>query len=248
MSKVLVLLAAAPLAACTTDTPPTPLAQIAGARIDLTTVNEAKLIEPGAPAYTTLTIEGPDGDCIRLGDDVTADLDGVRMVVDDRGGPWNNWGVSGCDLASFRLPEPTTAHGTSTLLVRDAATTWTIRGDDLFANDFAVVGAPVAGEHARVVWQSAGTIDSGAFGQFEQNGNVMFNDAFTTAGNTIDIAVPAGISGAGTLSINAGRVAPATRCDGPAVCTLFIAAGADMPVTIAAAPVQPQDAPAVARN
>lgn len=248
MSKVLALLAAAPLAACTTDTPPTPLAQLSGARVDLTTANEAKLIEPGFTAYTTLTIEGPDGDCIRLGDDVTADLDGVRMEVDGRGGPWSNWGESGCDLASFRLPAPTAAHGTSTLLIRDSATTWTITGLDLFTNDFAVVDTPIAGEHARVVWQSASTIDNGAYGQFEQNGNVMFNDTFNAAGNAIDIALPAGISGEGTLSINAARSVTATRCDGPATCTLYITAGADLPVTIASAPAKPQDAADVTRR
>ncbi|MBV8759644.1 MAG: hypothetical protein JO257_20310 [Deltaproteobacteria bacterium] len=248
MSKVLVLLAAAPLAACSTDTPPTPLAQLSGTSVDLTTTNEAKLIQPGFTAYTTLTIAGPEGDCIKLGDDVTADLDGVHMEVDSRGGPWSNWGDSGCELPSFRLPEPTAANGTSTLLIRDSATTWTITGVDLFTNDFALVDAPIAGEHARVVWQSASTIANGAYGQFEQNGNVMFNDVFNAAGNTIDIALPAGVTGAGTLSINAARSVPATRCEGPATCTLYITAGADLSTTIASAPVKPQDAPDVVRR
>lgn len=248
MSKLLVLVAAAPLAACA-DTPPTPLAQMQAATVDLTTANDAKLIDPQFPAVTRLTITA--GDCVRIGDDVTVDVDGVRMQLVSQGGPWNNFGESGCDDVSFELATPPGNRGTNTVLVRDSATTWTISGVDLFANDFALVGTPVAGQQARVVWQSADSIESGAYAQFQQGSTVMFTTSVDVRGgapaNAIEVPLPAGITGAGTLSINAGRTTTATRCDGPATCTLDISAGADLPLTIAAAPPNPKTAGVVAR-
>jgi hypothetical protein len=250
MSKVLVLLAAAPLAACTTDTPVTPLAQYQGATLTLQTANDAKRIEPGFPAATRLTISPPDGDCVRLGDDVTADLDGVRMTVRSRGGAWSSIDETGCDDVAFDLDQVPATTGTDTLLVRDSATTWTIRGVDLFANDFALADAPVAGQRAHITWSNAAAIDQGAYVQFEQNGTVMF-DAYSatdvaTTGNVIAVALPPGITGEGTLSVNAARTVPATRCDGPASCALVVGAGADLPATIGIAPPNPKRTSAVA--
>jgi hypothetical protein len=251
MSKILVLLAAAPLAACTTDTPVTPLAQYKGAALTLQTANDAKLIEPGFAAPTRLTISPPAGDCVRVGDDVTADLDGVRMTVSSRGGAWSSIDESGCDDVAFDLAQVPATHGTDTLLVRDSATTWTISGVDLFANDFVLADAPVAGQRAHITWNSAAAVDDGAYIQFEQNGTVMF-DAYsatdvTTDGNVIAVALPRDFAGDGTLSINAARTVQATRCDGPATCALTVGAGADLPVTIAAAAPDPKQTGAIAR-
>lgn len=251
MSKILVLLAAAPLAACTTDTPVTPLAQYKGAALSLQTANDAKLIEPGFPAPTRLVISPPDGDCVRVGDDVTADLDGIRMTVVSRGGAWSSIDESGCDDVAFDLEQAPTTRGTDTLLVRDSATTWTISGVDLFANDFVLADAPVAGQRAHITWSNAAAIEDGAYVQFEQNGTVMF-DAYnatdvTTAGNVIAVALPTEFTGDGTLSINAARTVTATRCDGPATCALTIGAGADLPATIAAAAPDPKLAGEIAR-
>lgn len=251
MSKILVLLAAAPLAACTTDTPVTPLAQYKGATLTLQTANDAKLIEPGSPAPTRLTISPPDGDCVRVGDDVTADLDGVRMTAASRGGAWSSIDESGCDDVEFDLEGVPASNGTDTLLVRDSATTWTISGVDLFANDFVLGDAPIAGQRAHITWSNAAAIDDGAYVQFEQNGTVMF-DAYkatdvATTGNVIAVALPTEFTGEGTLSINAARTVTATRCDGPATCTLTVGAGADLPATIAAASPDPKQTGAVAR-
>lgn len=240
--KVIALVAAAcPLAACTSDSPPTALDQYTGARVTLQTMHEAQQIEPGVPTNTTLTISPPAGACLRIADDVTADLDGVRMTVTTRGGAWRDIDASGCDDASFSLDHPLATTGPSTLLIRDANTTWTITGDNLFANDFTLADAPVAGQHTHIVWGTAQTIDDGAYVQLEQGSTVVYDTAqsetaVTAQGNVIDLAMPANVTGEVTMSLNSARTAPATRCDGPATCTLQVFAGADLPVTIAASP------------
>ena len=241
MSKASALLAAAPLvllaaplAACVESSAP-PLAQLTGVHLELDAAHDARLIDPGMPVATQLTISGQPGDCVELADDVTADLDGVRMRVVSRGGAWNDYGERGCDLAVFSLDQQLTTTGTSTLLVRDANTTWTISGADLFANDFALVDAPVAGTYAHLVWHSAQTVETPPYVQFERDSTVMFSTSTDVLwqGNVIEVGIPSNVTGDGTLSINAARAAQPTRCDGPASCDIRVAAGADLPTTIA---------------
>jgi hypothetical protein len=240
MSKTVCLASLLALGACTepADQTPTPLASL-HATVQVQTNNDAPMIEPGYTSPTTVTIGGGNA-CPRIEDDATVTLDGVAMTAESRGGAWDDFEGKGCDPIIFTLDQSATpAH--SQLVIRDSSATWTIEGDNLFGNRYAVTRPAVAGGTAEITWADTASIDF-VYAQFTQGDSVMFTTyvagppVYTTSGNHIELAIPANVTGPGTLSLNAGRAAKATRCDGPEQCVLSVVTGADLPVVIASGP------------
>src|SRR4051812_28916737 len=121
--------------ACTSDdSAVTPLGRLSGAQLLFETVHGSPAIEAALGTTPTLTLSVP-GACPRIGDDVTVDLDGVRMTAKSRGGEVETVAGRICNPIEFTLASPEITL-TSTLSIRDASTTWTINGDALFADDF----------------------------------------------------------------------------------------------------------------
>jgi hypothetical protein len=245
------IIAMLPLSACfiTPDHDPVPLASMTRTKVSLIAANGAAMIDPGSPSQAIavrletapIGSEGDPADCPTIASDAIATFDGLRLTVDDEGG-WDAPidGGSACHPIRLSLATAPAAPGQlSQLVIRDAATTWTVEAKDLLTNDFAVLPAPPAG-HVQIAWASASMVD-GAYAQFvDAAGTLRFAGAkdgypngvaVAVAGNAVDIAIPPGATGTGTLSLNAWRT-PQASCDGPTGCDVELSAGADLAMTL----------------
>ena len=252
MSRLLIVLTL-PLSACflTPDHDPVPLASMTHTSVSLIASNDAPLIDPGSPSPAlTVKLESPSvgnqgdpDDCPTIASDATATFAGLPLSLDDEGG-WDAPidGGSVCHAIQWSLASgPALAGMTSQLVFSDATATWVVEGKDLLTNDFARKPTAPKG-HVQITWASAPEIDGGAYVQFEDaHGTLLFAGAVagypngvgvSITGNVVDVEIPAGATGSGTLSINGARTAQASRCDAPAGCDLQISAGADLAVTL----------------
>lgn len=230
------------LGACGAEQPVTPLSQLRSS-VTVETANDSPALDAaGFGAPTTVTFGG-GSDAPRIADDATVTLDAVAMTAESRGGCLDGSWDEGEDCASIRftLDRPA-ASAHSTIVIADSSATWTIEGDNLFANHYSITNTPAADGTMEITWADATSINF-VYAQFVQNGTVEF--AASTAesgwtnyalGNRIELPVPASVTGQGTLSLNASRAAAATRCDGPEQCALSVETGADLPVDIASPP------------
>ncbi len=237
MSKLFALFTALPLAACTTSSSPT-LAELGDARVQVVTTPGNNVIDSTFPYVTTVFIRGTNGDCTIVGPDVTAEIDGVAMknAYNDRA-PGDVIDSPDCNLARFEVQNAPTTRGTSTVTIHDATATWTITGDNMFANDFAVVGTPVEGAHAHVMWTDGGPIDAGAAAQLWQTpGNGAITLDVAAHDNELDVRLPRGVSGESKLAVNAARTIAPARCEGPGSCGITLVGTEMLDVTIAPAP------------
>ena len=237
MSKLLALFSALPLAACTTSSSPT-LADLGDARVQVITTPGNNVIDSRFPYVTTVFIRGTNGDCTIVGPDVTAEIDGVAMknAYNDRA-PGDVVDSPDCNLARFEVQNPPATQGKSTVTIHDGKTTWTITGDNMFANNFAIAGTPVEGAHAHVMWTDGGPIDGGAAAQLWQTpGNGAITLDVATHDNELDVRLPRGVSGESKLAVNAARTIAPARCEGPGSCGITLVGTAILDATIAPAP------------
>lgn len=243
------LLATLPLAGCfiTPDHDPAPLASMTRTSVAVDASNAAKRIDPGSvtPAIAirldtkAIGNEGDPGDCPTIANDAIAVFDGQLLTLEDAGG-WDAPidGSSLCHAIQWSLATAPIG-APSQLEIADVSTTWTVATPDLLAADFATVATPPPG-HVQIAWANAAAIE-GAYVQFtDAAGTLVFAGAVdgypggvavAVAGNVIDVTLPPGATGSGTLSINAWRT-PSASCTGPAECTLAVTAGADLAMTL----------------
>jgi hypothetical protein len=220
---------------------------------ELSTAGVAITVSPSAQSTETqavlVNIIGPgDGEqaCVKIADEVHATLDGAAMKLASHG-EWHEAtvdlgsGGSWCSSAGFVLESlPLTTSGrTSTIVIADDATTWTIEIHDLLANviDVGPVVRRDQGYELDVDWPSAaGSIhwlsgtaphdpydpDPMYWAWWDEPNNGPSN--VTVSGNRISLQAPTQIP---ELSLEAERLGRADTCNGPAGCGLDINASVD---------------------
>ena len=165
------------VSACAINTSsPTDLVSIATPTVSLATYNDPTGVLPQIPS-ALFAVSISDDDCVRIGDDVTATLDGVPLAATSRGG-WTDTGTDGtCTAARFALvdPAPTSA---SHLELHDSTATWTIDAAALFANDFEI--HPMPGAAMRVTWSSATAIALADADLTDANGATLWSSVDVT--------------------------------------------------------------------
>ncbi len=239
MTKALVVFALLPLAACDSgDGKPTTLAELSTSQITMGTGNTSSLLATAKGPQVQLEFFGPPvttataDDCVVLSADATATFDGIPMTYASRGGYQPAIDDPTCAGIQFTLDSATTQPGQlSTIVIRDASATWTIEARDLLTNDFALQSPVVPGAPATIAWASAPSIDNAFVQVLRSRGAYAVQSDGTIAGNAVSFDIPQSDFGTGTLSIDASRTAIATRCDGPASCSITVAGGADFPIT-----------------
>jgi hypothetical protein len=157
------------------------------------------------------------GKCDRVTSRLRATLDGEPLTLqsDECESVW---------LESQTLPP---AIESSTLIVTDDTTTWTIDVANLFAHDILLTQPPKQFGSAcagTAVWNGSPGIESAWIVTFDDNHGITYDSLsggithnVTLAGGTIQFAVPSVVFPA-TLSISALSTPTVTRCDGPASC------------------------------
>jgi hypothetical protein len=194
------------LGACTASSPSTPLSELRTTYGDTT-------LEVVAREQVNIQLHvAPTAGCPVLGDDVVATFNGERMRV-ARGG--YDLTANGCYPIAFwfdALP-PTVAVAerrlsASQLLVADASASWQVDTTRLFGDDFEL---DTAASH--IIWHDVDTIAAARIAPavpIEVTNNV--------------IAFPPGTD---VTWVDARANPAATRCDGPALCTVFLESAHD---------------------
>ena len=241
MNNVTLLLASAlSLSACIGDGS-TSLAQMSDATVELDASNADPSSDPGQlDAVLEVRISSPA--CPQLRDDAVATLDGRPLEIVDYGGSYRDISGSGCDQIWLRLerPEPRPPGTTSLLTIADPTDTWTVAVDNLEATDLAVAVDRSAGR--LTVTNRLATLLT--YGSLELSSNHVAvatwsvgSDGISqgTATSRIDAnrivaTLPAALTG-DLLQVRTTRKEPASRCEGPATCSVFIRDSAAIPFT-----------------
>ncbi|HUJ57047.1 MAG TPA: hypothetical protein VLX92_01070 [Kofleriaceae bacterium] len=246
MSKTL-LVASLPflaLSACTDDLggPTTPLSAIqSGVGVEAEN-NPTDALGNTRPSIDLTFGGGPSavatetGPCPRVSDDVKATFDGAAMTLVQRGGWSGAWdGTYDCDPIELELDGATPAPGlTSTIVISEGSTTWTIAGVDMLTADFTLVQAPTReGQPAVLSWPSASAFhDTPYIALLGQGGGPETTSAPVVSGNTVSFTIPPHATSDATIQISADRDVTATTCDGPSSCYVNLAAGAQFTMTV----------------
>jgi hypothetical protein len=197
-------------------------------------------VSSGSPAVH-VAISSADR-CATLADDVVATFDGHPMTLTVNGGTVDTFEGPDCQAIELVLATAPALPGqVSTFTLADATATWTVSGKDLLTNDLVTTSALAPGGHATVAWTSATQI-AAAYVEFDnQYQDVQFaaqlpdlstEPAGSITDNVIHFDIPPGVSGYGTLHLDANRTPAAVACDGPATCALSVSAAADFTATI----------------
>jgi hypothetical protein len=244
MMRFLVGLAAS-LVGCATPT--TPLAELQDPLLSLATSPTQDVQSVGMHPMVSFAILATG--CPTLDDGVIATFDGQPMSLVSAGGEETSfYDGTTCTAIQFDLVGAANKpRGTvSTLRIVDGrGTTWTVEGQDLMTDDLALVTPPVTGQDAVVSWTIADDIESadadlwlGGHDVSWSNG-VLADPALAINGNTVRIPIPSMVSGMGIFSIEVDWNPVATRCEGPAGCSLEMTASKNFPVSLTSATPPP---------
>jgi hypothetical protein len=194
------------LGACTTSEPSTPLSELRPMYGDTT-------LEVVARGQINIQLYvAPTAGCPVLGDDVVATFNGERMRV-SRGG--YDVTANGCYPIAFWfdvLPSAVTGVerrlSGSQLIVEDSSASWQIDTTRLFGANFELDAAA-----SRIVWHDVATISAA---------RISPTVAIDITDNVI--AFPPGTD---VTWVDARANPAAMRCDGPALCTVFLESARD---------------------
>jgi len=197
------LLALVVLVGCTQSQKSTPLADLSSAYGDV----RLEVVARGQ-VNIELHVASQNGDCPRLADDAAATFDGMPMQV-ARGGtaqqsdacyPIAFWFDNFPDAQVQGFERTTSA---SQLVVLDKSAEWRVDTGAMFTSDFVNDAA-----NAKITWSNVTTITSAE----------LYPPApVTISGNTISYP-----KGSQITFVDAISHPDATRCAGPAQCTVFL--------------------------
>ena len=239
MNNVTLLLASVvSLSACIGDDS-TSLAEMPDATVSILASNGHWSTDPAARSpVLDLVISSPD--CPRLRDDAVATLDGRAFEVFGRGGRYKDiLSDSGCDNIWLRIqPEPRAPGTTSTVTIADPTATWTIAVANLEATDLVVASDRNAGRVV-VTNRLASSLETAVL-QLDANGVAVAvwsinSDGFTQGtapiridANRVVADLPGTVTG-DVLHVQTSRPLTASRCEGPASCSVGVEDNAAIP-------------------
>ena len=197
------LLALLVLVGCTSSHKSTPLADLASAYGDV----RLEVVARGQ-VNVELHVASPNGDCPLLADDAAATFDGMPMQV-ARGGTAQQ--SNACYPIAFwfdQFPEAQVqgaerTTSASQLVVLDKSAEWRVDTGSMFTADFVNDAAT-----STITWTNVKTITSA---------EVYPQAQVTISGNTISYP-----KGSTVTYVDAVSHPDATRCEGPAQCTVFL--------------------------